>query len=323
MNISEIAKQLNAKKSGVGWMACCPAHKDDHPSLWFSDTQTPKNPLGKLRFQCKKGCDYREIRSALGIIGGAELTPEQRAKRINAEPVVEDTLGLMVRKRKIKRLWDKSIPIVEGSPVWNYLRNIRKVLKPSTQIPAVMREIPDLGYYESQNDDFVCVGRFPAIITRLDDINGNMVTIHRTYLALDGSGKAPVEKAKKLMQSPVDGCTDGAAIKLFRPVSFVESISDLESKRVILGLSEGIESALAAYTLTGIPTWAAWSASGLVKVDLPPEVTDLILFGDNDPAGRKAINDLLERLKEESPTIRVVIKLPQTPGADWADEILK
>ncbi len=315
MNAADIAAILKAKPSGKGWRARCPAHKDKSPSLWFSDAITEKNKTGILRFQCKAGCDYRDIRYALGIQSPVKLVNE-KAQRITSDMTPDDDpLGQIVRMRKIRKLWDRAVPIVKGSPAWTYLVRSRRVLNENSPVPSCMREVSALGYYsfEEESEAVIHIGDFPAIITRMDDIDGNIVTLHRTYLAADGNGKAPVEKAKKLMQSPIDGCTEGAAIKLFAP------IFDAESERVILGLSEGIESALAANLLFGTPVWAAWSASGLVKIDVPATVTDLIIFGDNDPAGRKAINDLMHRLQIESPKLRAVIKLPETPGSDWAD----
>jgi hypothetical protein len=312
MNAADIAQILKAKPSGKGYRARCPAHKDTHPSLWFTDAVTKKNPTGKLRFQCKAGCEFRDIRYALGI--QAKEKGDHSPTKITSTDIDDDPLGQIVRMRKITNLWKRSVPIVEGSPAWTYLVHTRKVISANVPIPAVMREVPDLGYFTSGPDDeLLHLGNFPAIITRMDDVHGNIVTLHRTYLRHDGLGKAPVDKAKKLMQSPADGCTDGAAIKLFAP------IFDPESERVILGLSEGIESALGANKLFGTPVWAAWSASGLVKVDIPPTVTNLIIFGDNDSSGRKAINDLVDRLKTESPSLRVVIKLPPIPESKFSD----
>lgn len=33
MNAKEIAHALHGRKSGAGYMACCPAHSDSNPSL--------------------------------------------------------------------------------------------------------------------------------------------------------------------------------------------------------------------------------------------------------------------------------------------------
>lgn len=317
MNAAEVAVILKAKRHGIGYRACCPSHKDSHPSLWFTDAVTQSNPSGRLRFQCKAGCDFRDIRQAIGLSAGSAPRNMNQPTKINSLPAESDPLAEIVRWRKINKLWERAVPIVQGSPAWTYLVKARRVLSTSTLIPAVMREVDKLGYYEQGDDDeLIHVGDFPAIITRMDDVDGNLATLHRTYIASDGSGKAPVEKPKKLMQSPVDGITDGAAIRLFQPTS------DRDTGRVILGVAEGIETALAAHRLSGYAIWSAWSSSGLAKMHIPSQVTNLIIFADNDSAGRHASNQLITRLSRERPTLEYVVRLPVTEGADWAAELL-
>jgi putative DNA primase/helicase len=290
MNASEIARALNAKRHGNNYRARCPAHDDKHPSLWFSDTG------GKLHFQCKAGCDYRDIRAALGLHG-----------RINIDslPPIEDPLGESVRRRKITRTWENAKPVIDrSSPVWQYLVRTRKVLQPEQLIPSVLREA-NLKYFDCDGKH---VGTFPAMVARLDRPNGNIATLHRTYISENGS-RAPVEPAKKLMPSPMAGCTEGSAIRLFAPTNG------------ILGIAEGIETALACFTLFDIPTWAAWSSIGLAKFVVPAEITDLIIFADNDAAGVKASNELIEKMRTKYPDLRIRLQLPQLKGHDFADEL--
>lgn len=63
ISIESILSQLKkVKKSGNGWIACCPAHNDQHPSLKIS----PSND-GKVLLHCKAGCTVEQICKALGI----------------------------------------------------------------------------------------------------------------------------------------------------------------------------------------------------------------------------------------------------------------
>ena len=78
--------------------------------------------------------------------------------------------------------------------------------------------------------------------------------IHRTFLLEDGSGKAPA--GKKMLGSMADG-----AVRLF-PIGADNH----------LGIAEGIETALAAQAIFGIPTWAALSADGLRRWRWPSDV---------------------------------------------------
>jgi putative DNA primase/helicase len=53
----------------------------------------------------------------------------------------------------------------------------------------------------------------------------------------------------------------------------------------VLGLAEGIETALSAAVLDGIPVWAATNAGMLTRFEPPPGVTTLRVYGDRDNAG--------------------------------------
>src|SRR5262249_6705694 len=50
------------------------------------------------------------------------------------------------------------------------------------------------------------------------------------------------------------------------------------------GLAEGVETALSAMQMTGVPTWATLGGKRLSKVTIPAGVRHLHLFGDNDEA---------------------------------------
>ncbi len=60
------------------------------------------------------------------------------------------------------------------------------------------------------------VGKFPAIVCAIRDVEGNLVTLHRTYLTQNGK-KAKVGNAKKMMPIPDGLDVNGAAIRLGEP----------------------------------------------------------------------------------------------------------
>lgn len=320
MTIEEIAAILKAKKISGGYRAKCPAHNDKHPSLWFSNVVTASNPKGILRFECKAGCHYSDIRRAIGISGKIDVNhlpqPEER-----------DVLGEIVRKKKIKLAWEKSLPIEKGSPVWKYLvctRNLFFNLEELTSpfsIPYCLRYDPEHPIYEFDDDGKpILVGKYPAMIARLDNSAGELTTIHRTYLTQEGT-KAEIYSTldpsvklpnKKLMASPVAGCTDGGAIRLFKP-----------TPDGVLGIAEGIETALACATLFNVPTWAAWSATGLAKFIPPLNVKHLIIFADNDKAGRQYAGELNRTLNTKRLDLEVRILFPERQDEDWADHLLR
>ncbi|HEX8668111.1 MAG TPA: toprim domain-containing protein, partial [Allosphingosinicella sp.] len=82
-----------------------------------------------------------------------------------------------------------------------------------------------------------------------------------------------------------------------------------------LGLAEGIETALSASVLFGLPCWATLGTERFRLVALPPEVTELVLFLDNDAGGRRA--EALAR--EIFGRLPIEVRYPRRSGADWND----
>jgi putative DNA primase/helicase len=170
-------------------------------------------------------------------------------------------------------------------------------------MPAALRYHPGLPY--RHND-----GTFtyhPAMIARVDDANGYIATLHRTYLTVDGH-KAAVSSVKRLMPCPRYGATKGGAVRLF-PAGET------------LAVSEGIETALAIYVMTKSPCWAAVSATGLSQFTPPDEPKLVCICADNDAAGVQAAKELTPRLQAYGKRVKVLI--PDEPGSDWADDLRK
>lgn len=84
-----------------------------------------------------------------------------------------------------------------------------------------------------------------------------------------------------------------------------------------LGIAEGIETALAASILFGVPCWAALNANRLAVWEPPAEVRKVVIFADNDAnfVGQTAAFDLAARLDH----LVVDIETPLDGGTDWVD----
>jgi putative DNA primase/helicase len=83
-----------------------------------------------------------------------------------------------------------------------------------------------------------------------------------------------------------------------------------------LGLAEGIESALSASQLTGVPCWATLGAQRLDAINLPSGIRRVHLFPDNDNAGRTAA----ERAKLRYSNQLLPVRTWWPPdGQDWND----
>lgn len=126
-----------------------------------------------------------------------------------------------------------------------------------------------------------------ALVTRGAD--GVPVAIHRTFLARDGRGKAPVQPQKMMLGPCAGGC-----VRLAEP-----------KDNLPLMIGEGIETCLAAMQATGNPAWAALSTSGLKTLILPPDVQDVIVLADGDAAGEAAAKACAQRWKQLGRRVRI------------------
>ena len=184
-----------------------------------------------------------------------------------------------------------------GDPVAKYLTQ-RKLPGAWKSTASCLRLHAGLPYvHEGEH-----VGNFPTMLAPLCTADGLMLSIHRTYLTEDGQ-KADVPTVKKL--TPASGSLRGASIQIGCPVEGV------------LGVAEGIETALAASMASGIPVWSAYCANGLSTFVWPIGVRKLVIFGDADAAGRKATEDL--RVRANRAGLQVATLIPRTEGMDWAD----
>ena len=141
----------------------------------------------------------------------------------------------------------------------------------------------------------------PAMIAAVS-LDEGPIAIHRTFLSTEASGKAAFEKPKRAL-----GALGEAAVRLFAPVSGK------------LGLAEGVESAMSAYALTGIPVWATLGNERFGLVSVPESVTELHLFVDRDAGGELAASRGLAAYAREGRTIHV--RKPSSRDSDWNDEL--
>jgi hypothetical protein len=138
-----------------------------------------------------------------------------------------------------------------------------------------------------------------ALVTRGSD--ATPVAIHRTFLARNGEGKAPVQPAKMML-----GPCRGGVVRLGSP-------SDL------LLVGEGIETCLSAMGATGYPAWAALSTSGLRSLALPDDIKDIVVLADGDHAGEAAARDCALRWKRQGRRARIA---RPSWGCDFNDVLL-
>jgi putative DNA primase/helicase len=166
--------------------------------------------------------------------------------------------------------------------------------------PPCLRISPLDWYREHPN---AVQSRHPAMFALVTDPAGKHVATHRTFLADDGSGKADVAKPRKVAGPYGRGPT----IRLMPAAP-------------LMGIAEGIETAISAARMFRLPVWSVLCAHGIETFEPPPECRHLIVFADHDKhgVGQRAAEALCAKL--QFPT---EIKMPDTPGADWNDVLLE
>lgn len=172
-------------------------------------------------------------------------------------------------------------------------------------VPAgcTLRAHAGIDYYRpAQGKAVEHVDRFPALVAKVEDIEGAPVTAHVTYL--QAGAKAAVEAPRKLL-SGVTGWR-GCAVRL------------LPLAGDVLGIAEGLETAIAASVLhDGLPVWAALNTTLLAKFVPPPEIRRVIVFADADVAGLRAAWELRDELEG-----RCEVELRAPREGDWADVLV-
>jgi hypothetical protein len=153
-------------------------------------------------------------------------------------------------------------------------------------------------YYRA--DENAPVETWPALLAAVTDLDGTITGVHRTWLARDGSGKAPVATPRRAI-----GRLLGHGVRF----SLVKDV---------VAVGEGIETMLALRcVLPALPMIAALSANHLAAQVLPAGLRRLYIATDNDDAGMQAGSALIDRAAGRE--IEAVMLTPLT--GDFNDDL--
>ena len=213
------------------------------------------------------------------------------------ERVAEQSRQWAENARRIKTMWAQCVPVTDDDPMHRYLCR-RLAIDAFTASPC-MRLHPALDYWHESER----IGAYPAMLATLTAPDGRVLALHQTWLTPDGH-KADVPGTQKKLTRTCGPLT-GASVRLQQPM------------RGVIGVAEGIETALAASLGSGVPTVAAYSASTLAGYVWPAGVQRLVIFADADRAGRDAAEKLKARALRNRLTVNVM--QPTDDGADWCD----
>ena len=157
-------------------------------------------------------------------------------------------------------------------------------------------DLPSLRFHPAcyyRADRHAPLEAWPALLGIVTDLAGNLTGLQRTWLARDGSGKAPLADPRRAM-----GHLLGNAVRF-------GTVHD------IMAAGEGIETVLSLLSLfPALPMAAGLSATHLSAIAFPPGLRRLYILRDNDVAGDFAEERLVERCGDFGIEARVL-----TPAA--------
>jgi hypothetical protein len=123
---------------------------------------------------------------------------------------------------------------------------------------------------------------WPAMIAAVTDLSGRITGVHRTWLAPDGSDKAPIDTPRKAM-----GDLLRSAVRIGVPNG-------------VMAAGEGIETMLSLrQVLPELAMAPALSAGHLAAIQFPRKLRRLYIVHDKDPAGDAARDNLIARASAE------------------------
>jgi hypothetical protein len=220
------------------------------------------------------------IRESCGLVDFKDIADEARRflslprAEPRATPEPARTAVPVGSPEAARRLFAMSVPI-GGTLVETYLRN--RGIKPVHDAGA-LRFHPRCYY---RPDEHSPTETWPAMIAAVTDLDGRITGAHRTWLAPDGFGKAPLDTPRRAM-----GGLLGHAVRF-------GAADD------VLVVGEGIETMLSLRSaLPAMPMAAALSANHLAALLLPPTLRRFYIARDADAAGDMALEALTERAEE-------------------------
>jgi DNA primase len=205
---------------------------------------------------------------------------------------VPDRYDAEARRKSVAAIWDGSRSIV-GTSGEIYLRQARAI---TVDLPRSLRFHPELPPDQRSPETF------PALVAAVTDLRGDVVAIQRTFLAKDGSSKAPIVNPKRSL-----GPLSLGSVRLDSPPPVGSTIS----------IAEGIETGLSAIEIFKIPVWVALG-SRLAGIDLPKAISNVVIFADRGKVGEVAAAKAAREFRSQRR--RVSIRFPQI-GKDFNDEL--
>ncbi|WP_342627156.1 toprim domain-containing protein [Nguyenibacter vanlangensis] len=256
-------------------------------------TDAQSGEYGDLLDVIRESCGLLDFRDVAEEARAFLCLPHPEPRPVSHTDHPADGRGSAGYTEAARRLWSMTYPLA-GTLAATYLRH--RDLKQLTGVTA-LRFHPRCYYHP---DDDGPTETWPALIAAVTDLDGTLTGVHRTWLAPDGRGKAPVEVPRRAL-----GDLLGHAVRFGVAAD-------------VLAAGEGIETVLSLrQVLPDLPLAACLSAGHLAAMVFPPLLRRLYVVRDDDPAGDHALEALAGRARDAG--IDLIALSPRL--ADFNDDL--
>ena len=261
------------------------------------------------------------IRYARGYTGiGEDLDPEERrriareAAAMRAEADAKAEAEARRKRIRAAQIWNQATPQIFGTLVESYARSRGIDLRALRLEPGAHRFLPSWDYWLGKEQG-MSAPKFPVMLTAMRDEDGTGRALHFTYLAPDGSGKAPVAKPKVIWPESIS-----LVMRISQGITGM-SAELAPPKSEVVAFAEGVEDAWTiAQADPDLRVWAAGSLSGLTTAYLPFSAEAVLVAADNDwgkPQATKQLAYAVKRFAASRPTE----VMRSSVGKDFNDQL--
>jgi len=297
-NISDVVAQwTKLTRAGREMKGLCLSHSEKFPSMRVNDAKGTVYCFG-----CGYSGDiFRVVQDKLGLsfidalrwLGDAELPQVDPTERVRRKE--EDEAQRQRDAADAIGFWKQCVPPA-GTPAEIYARS-RKI---TMQLPRSIRFGMLPAWRDKETGEWSKPR--PAMVCACQEASGAIVGIQRIFLRDGGKAKAAMKRPKLTL-----GRIRGAALRL----------GPIKPEIIVC---EGPEDGLSlAQELPGRTVWATLGTGLMAVVEYPPEITKIVIAGQNDAPGRAAADKAAFFLVEKG--YAVDVRYPDPAFRDWNDQL--
>lgn len=220
-------------------------------------------------------------RQWLGLEHGFDRkTLEARRDMVRRQREDEDrnaAAELAEKRKSAKGWWLHAQATIEGTLAETYLASRGIKLSRLASPPRALRFLASANHTDKHGE----ITEWPCMIAAMTAADGKIIGVHRTFLAADGQGKAPVSPTKKIWPHG----WQGSVIRLAKGSSGLTpeqaARANIATPLVIV---EGIEDGLSIAQADGsYRIWACGTLGNMAHAPIDHAcVSHVIIFADND-----------------------------------------